>query len=161
MYGKEEVLDLLDKQKINYTCLNHPPVYTMEEMEELHFANEECVAKNLFLRDDAHRNYYLLVVRGSTRINLKEIRVLLHSRPLSFASETDLMNYLGLTKGSVTPLGLLNDTENNVRFVLDESFRGEMIGVHPMKNDATVFLNTNDLCQLLQTHTPTWIKLLQ
>ena len=65
--------------------------------------------KNLFLRDDKKRHYYLVVVKKDKAVDLKGLRALLGSRPLSFASEQDLSRCLGLPKGAVTPLGILND----------------------------------------------------
>ena len=73
-------------------------------------------------------------------------------RRLSFASPDDLMKYLGLIPGSVTPFGLLNDQECKVHFYLDKEFEGETIGVHPNDNTATVWLQADALVKLLREH---------
>lgn len=75
----------------------------------------EADAKNLFVRDDKKRNYYLITVKGDKKVDLKEFRKKNNTRPLRFASENDLMDILGLIPGAVTPLGILNDEERKCR----------------------------------------------
>ena len=107
-------------------------------------------AKNLFVRDDKKRNYYLISVKGDKRVDLKAFRKRQGLRPLSFASADDLLAILGLTPGAVTPLGLLNDKAGKVYFYLDVDFKGHLIGVHPNDNTATVWLLADDLMKLLR-----------
>ncbi len=148
----EQVIRLLEENQISYRCVSHPAVYTIEQMKQLDLPQTETVAKNLFLRDDRKKNYYLLTVRQDLRTDLKKIRKYLSCRPLSFASEDDLKRYLCLGKGEVTPLGLLNDEERKVKLILDTCFEHKMIGVHPNTNTATVFLNCDDLEKLIRKH---------
>ena len=112
------------------------------------------VAKNLFVRDDKKRNYYLISIKGDKRIDLKEFKNQNNTRKLSFASETDLMNILNLTKGSVTPLGILNDKDKKVKFFLDKEFLAKpyTIGIHPNDNTATIFIKTIDLIEIIKSH---------
>ena len=90
--------------------------------------------------------------KGDKRVDLKAFRQQHGTRPLTFASDQNLMDILGLIPGAVTPLGLLNDREHKVTFCLDKSFlEGTgLIGVHPNDNTATVWLKTQDLLQLLE-----------
>lgn len=74
------------------------------------------------------------------------------SRKLSFADEEDLNSLLGLAKGSVTPLGYMNDAAKKVKFVLDAEFKGQTIGVHPNDNTATVWLAADDIVALIRKH---------
>ena len=97
--------DVLEALAIDYEVVNHTAITTIEEMSGLALPNADRIAKNLFLRDDKKRQYYLLVVRNEYRVNLKELKLILKSRPLSFASEEDLNRYLSLKSGAVTPLG--------------------------------------------------------
>lgn len=149
---KQAVLDVLDAQGITYELEDHPAVFTIDEMAKLSLAHPECVAKNLFVRDDKKRNYYLITVREDKRVHLERFRTQMGLRRLSFASETDLSAILGLTKGSVTPFGILNDTDCRVHVYLDEDFRDGLIGVHPNLNTATVWLRTRDLENVLRQH---------
>ena len=141
---------LLDGEGIPYELAEHPAVYTIGEMEQLHLPFQAQVAKNLFLRDDKKRNYYLLTLREDRRADLRALRQTLGSRPLTFASEADLQALLGLEKGSVTPFGPLNDGEHRVWLLLDSAFRDGSIAVHPNENTATVCLRTADLEGLLR-----------
>lgn len=145
----ENTIRILEENGITYECIRHPAVYTIAEMTELHLPHTETVAKNLFLRDDKKRNYYLLTVRQDLHADLKKIRQFLACRPLGFASEADLGHYLGLSAGEVTPLGLLNDAERKVTLIMDTYFRDGMIGVHPNTNTATVFMKCSDLTDLI------------
>ena len=148
---KQEIYDLLSAQGTWHEIHEHPAVYNMEEMAEISLPYPEADAKNLFVRDDKRRNYYLITVRGDRRVDLKAFRRQEGTRPLTFASPEELSALLGLTPGSVTPFGLLNDGEGKVTFYLDEGFFAPpgLIGVHPNDNTATVFLKTEDLCALL------------
>ena len=105
----QTVLSVLQTAHIEYHVKEHIPVYTIDEMSALHLPDGEAVAKNLFIRDDKKRTYYIVVIRQEKTANLKALRQTLGSRPLSFASEDDLWKYLKLTKGAVTPLGALNE----------------------------------------------------
>ena len=110
------------------------------------------VPKNLFLRDDKKREYYLLSIAPDEKADLKELRKRIGSRPLSFASEDDLGNLLQLEKGSVTPFGLLADSERKVTAIFSSYFQDGEIGIHPMVNTSTVFLAFTDLLSLIQEH---------
>ena len=150
--GKEAVLELLSSLQIHYEVISHKAVYTIDEMLALNFAHPECIAKNLFVRDDKKRNYYLIVVREEKRVDLKAFRKQIGTRPLTFASPEDLACILGVTQGAVTPFGLINDEENKVKMYLDSDFQNTLIGIHPNDNTATVFLYTKDLVKLLEKY---------
>lgn len=137
---------------IEYEVVSHKAVFTIDEMLSLNFPKAESVAKNLFVRDDKKRNYFLFVVRQEKTVNLKEMRERINSRPLSFASESDLFRYLGLSKGAVTPFGILNDKTNSVKVYIDADFKASLIGVHPNENTATVWLKTSALVDLIKQH---------
>ena len=107
---------------------------------------------NLFVRDDKKRAYFLVVAHGEKKVELKALQQKIGSRRLSFASEADLEAILGLLKGSVTPFGALHDETHRTTVLLDEAFRGGLIGVHPNENTATVWLQTEDLAALLRQH---------
>lgn len=152
--NKQNFYDLLKSNGINFEVTEHKAVYNMEELSQIDIPYPECDAKNLFVRDDKKRNYYLITVKGDKRVDLKNFRRENQTRPLSFASENDLLNILGLTPGSVTPLGILNDKENRVKVFLDKDFceAPGLIGVRPNDNTATVWINVNDLLKIIKEH---------
>ena len=92
--SKEEVYLKLKELNIEYLKIDHIPIYTIDEANGLDIENKEYIAKNLFLRDDKKRNYYLLVVKSSKKIDLNDLKNKINSRRLSFASEIDLEKYL-------------------------------------------------------------------
>ena len=147
-----ETYEFLNKSGINYEITEHKAVFNMEELGEVKLPYPEFDAKNLFVRDDKKQNYYLITVKGDKRVNLKEFRKKYGLRNLSFASAEELMKIMGLTPGSVTPLGLLNDEEHIVKFYLDSEFNGTLIGVHPNDNTATVWLKSEDLIKIIKEH---------
>ena len=150
-YKTEEVLSLLEELKIPYKLVTHKVVYTMQEMEAIGVEGIEYVAKNLFVRDDKKKNYYIVTVQKDKRVDLKTLKNTLNSRSLSLASEEDLMHYLALEKGAVTPLGVLNDANNTVTVVIDKDLQNsKYIGMHPNENTASVWLTSKDLERVIK-----------
>lgn len=152
--SKKDIYDLLHSYNISYEVTEHKAVYNMAELSDVSFPWPESIAKNLFVCDDKKRNYYLITVKGDKRVDLKTFRRTYGTRLLSLAKEEDLKTVLGLTPGSVTPLGILNDKEYKTHFFLDEDFLTppSIIGVHPNENTATVWLKTEDLLRIITEH---------
>lgn len=148
----KEVYDFLNRMEIRFKLIEHKAVYNIDEMMELNLPDTDVIAKNLFVRDDKKRDYYLLVIRKEKKVNLKTLKEKICSRPLSFASENDLNYILGLSKGSVTPLGIINDDERKVKVILDTTFNESLIGIHPNENTATIWLNVIDLVRIIKQH---------
>lgn len=148
--NKIEIYSYLKEQNIEYEAAEHKAVFNMKELETIELPHPEWEAKNLFVRDDKKKNYYLITVKGDKRVNLKEFRKQHGLRALSFASPEELLNIMQLTPGAVTPFGILNDSEHRVYFYLDREFMNDKIGVHPNDNTATVWLQANDLIRLIQ-----------
>lgn len=149
----KKVIDLIESMNIQYDIIEHPAVNTIDEMDKLNIDSNNEVVKNLFVRDDKKKNYFLIVIQKNKKVNLKEIKNELNCRPLSFASEEDLKKYMGLSKGSVTPFGILNDTECKVHVVFDKDILlFERIGVHPNDNTATVWVCPQDLESIIKNH---------
>ena len=151
--NRADILSLLEEENIPYEMEEHRAVNNMEELNGISLRYPEDDAKNLFVRDDKKRNYYLITIRGDKKADLKKIRREENTRALSFASDSDLQAILELSPGSVTPLGLLNDRERSTVLFLDEDcMKAGRIGVHPNDNTATLWLKTEDLTALLQRH---------
>lgn len=149
---KAEIYQYLTGKGISYEVTEHGAVYNMEDLAAMDLPYPDSDAKNLFVRDDKKRNYYLITVKGEKRVNLKEFRKAHGLRNLSFASSDDLMAIMGLIPGAVTPLGLLNAEEKKVIFYLDQELEDSLIGVHPNDNTATVWMQSKDLMMLLKEH---------
>ena len=150
--AQEKVFALLDNMGIPYRIERHVAVFTIDDMENLGMENIEKVAKNLFVRDDKKRYYYLLMIQKDKSANLKQLQQLIGSRRLSFASESDLSSRLGLSKGEVTPFGVLNDNDGVVKVIIDTDLaQYDFIGVHPNDNTATVWISVTDLMGVLKS----------
>jgi len=152
--NKQEIYDYLTGKQIWHEIVEHRAVFNMAELSQIPIPYPDCDAKNLFVRDDKKRNYYLITVKGDKKVDLKEFRQRNNTRALSFASESDLMARLHLLAGSVTPLGILNDEERKVKVFLDREFLDEpgLIGVHPNENTATVWMHATDLISVIEEH---------
>ncbi|MBG9981087.1 prolyl-tRNA synthetase associated domain-containing protein [Facklamia lactis] len=149
---KEEIYQWLEDQGIPYEVTEHPAVITMEDLEAIEWPYPNSNGKNLFVRDDKKRNYYLITVKNDKRVDLKEFRNEHGTRRLSFASAEEMKERLGLEQGAVSPLGLINDSTHSVHFYFDRAFlKGTgMLGVHPNDNTATVWLKAEDLIALVE-----------
>ncbi len=154
MEQKQKIYELLDQYQISYEVIEHPAAFTIEDLNSLEiFKDNPWVAKNLFLRDEKGRRHFLVVIDKDKKADLKNIRAQLGTSNLSFASEERLMKHLKLTKGSVTPLGIINDENYAVELVIDRDLVGrERIGVHPNDNSATVMLSYTDLNKIIRNH---------
>ena len=151
--GREQVFARLEELGIPYEVIEHPAVFTIEEMQQLGVTRKGTVCKNLFLRDAKGKRHFLVVLPGEKRADLGRIAELLGSSRLSFASAERLQNYLGLHQGEVTPMGVLNDTGAQVEVAFDRELIGNpRLGVHPNDNTSTVWLKARDLTALLQEH---------
>lgn len=152
--NSQEIFQLLSDKDIPFESAEHKAVGHMAELSHMDLPYPEEIAKNLLIRDDKKQTYYLLTVKRDKRINLKEFRNTHHTRPLSFASENDLMRILGLAPGSVSPFGIFNDKDLKVKMFLDKDFLETpgLIGVHPNHNTVTIWLKAKDLVRIIKEH---------
>lgn len=150
MEKAQEVYDYLEKNKIPYERIDHEPVYTMEEMDAYGITAKGTICKNLFLRDAKGKRHFLVVLGKDKKADLKYIRQQLGTTALSFASDERLSKYLGLTKGAVSPMGLIHDADAQVEVVIDKDFMFEKhFGCHPNENTATIILDFKDLKKVI------------
>jgi Ala-tRNA(Pro) deacylase len=151
MYGKKEIYALLDDKGIEYEAIEHEAVYNIEEADALELPHREAATKNLFIKDDKKRNYYIVCIPEHDRLDLRALREKLNSRPLKFANETELKELLGLIPGQVTPFGTLNDKEHKVKVIISEYFRDGLMDAHPNDNTATMILRSIDVVEVLRS----------
>lgn len=151
---KKAIYELLEQKGIWHEITEHIAVFNMEEVAQITLPYPEAEAKNLFIRDDKKRNFYLITVKGDKRVDLKKFKQEHGTRSLQFASAEMLMEKMGLIPGAVTPMGLLNDSERSIQWFLDKEFMETdgLIGVHPNDNAETVWMNAADLVELIKDH---------
>ena len=135
---------------IDYTRHEHPPVATVGEAEA-HWAGIDAThCKNLFLRNQKGNRHYLVVLTASKRADLRAVADQIGDGKLSFASPERLMTHLGLTPGSVSPFGLINDRGHEVLVVLDRDFqKATRLAFHPNINTRTFTIAATDLKKFL------------
>ncbi len=140
------VYDLLDLLGITYQRIDHAPVTTMEACRAMEAELKAEICKNLFLCNRQKSAYYLLMLAGEKTFRTKEISAQIESARLSFAGAEDMGNYLDIEPGAVSVLGLMNDTENRVRLLVDKQvLMREYTGCHPCVNTSSVKLRTKDV----------------
>lgn len=146
MMTEQEFLAFLDANGFAYQRIEHPAVFTCAEAE-LHRPGLPAVStKNLFLCDKKARRFFLVVTACEKTIKLDELSSQLGVAHLRFGSEENLMRLLGVTRGAVTMMGLVNDTERQVEFWIDsEIWHGEYFLSHPLVNTATLVFVKSEL----------------
>jgi Ala-tRNA(Pro) deacylase len=146
----------LDALGIRYERHEHPAVFNAEDASRIWdpIAGVQC--KNLFLRNKKGDRHYLVVLEISKRADLKDLVKVVGDDRLSFGSPDRLMNELGLTPGSVSPFGLINDADGSVRVIIDADLHGkDRLILHPNINTASVVVSWDDLEKFLKTRTNT------
>jgi Ala-tRNA(Pro) deacylase len=135
---------------ISFERHEHPPAFTVEQAEQ-HWAGIDAThCKNLFLRNQKGTRHYLVIVKHSKRADLRSVSTQIGDGKLSFASPDRLMKYLGLTPGSVSPFGLMNDRDCHVRVAIDRDLKSAMrVSFHPNINTATLTLTFSDFQRFL------------
>jgi Ala-tRNA(Pro) deacylase len=135
---------------IAYTRHEHPPVPTVEEAEKYWSAIDATHCKNLFLRNQKGNRHYLVIVGHAKKVDLRKTADQIGDGKLSFGSPERLLKYLGLTPGSVSPFGLINDSDHSVRVVLDRDLKSaERLSFHPNINTVTLTVSTADFVRFL------------
>lgn len=150
--SRSEIIRLLNTFHIDYDITKHEAIYTVSEGMELNLQHADVIAKSLFICDNKKQNYYLISLSKEKRIDLKALRIKLKSFRLCFASEEDLNEILNLSKGAVTPLGILNDSECKVNVLIDDIFYDSLIGVPLNENTETIWMKAKDLFFIIKQH---------
>lgn len=152
MNNRENILERLKELSVDYELKEHPPVFTMEELDSLKLNENNEICKNLFLRDYKGKRHALVILRGDKHADLSLIRDEIDSTKLSFASDERLLKYLDVKKGSVSLLGIINDTAGAVEVYLDEDLKAlPRLGFHPNDNTATLFIGFDGVVKYVES----------
>ncbi|WP_448783757.1 prolyl-tRNA synthetase associated domain-containing protein [Blautia sp.] len=144
------VYNFLDKLGIQYQRIDHEAAMTMEACEEIDrsLGDNTTICKNLFLCNRQETDFYLLLMPGDKPFKTKDLSAQIHSARLSFAKPEYMEKYLDITPGSVSVLGLMNDSEKKVQLLIDEDVMKEpYFGCHPCINTSSLKFTTEDLMQ--------------
>ena len=148
--SEEDLFAYFDSLGITHATHRHRPVFTVEESRDLKASMPGGHTKNLFLKDKKGR-LFLLSALGDAVIDLNAVSKLTGSGRFSFGNADLLLQHLGVTPGSVTLFGLINDAEQHVTVVLDEGlFAHDPVNFHPLRNDATTAISPADMLKFVR-----------
>ena len=151
MNGDPKLYKLLEELGIAYDYYGHAAAPTVEEAAKYWKDLDATHCKNIFFRNHKGNRHYLVVLEHTRELNIRDLELRLRQGKLSFASPKRLMKYLGLTPGSVTPLGLINDVTRHVHLFLDKNLReSEKISFHPCINMASLVIAYTDFIKFLE-----------
>jgi Ala-tRNA(Pro) deacylase len=146
----EQLFAYFDELNIEHTTITHPPIFTVEEGRKWHDKIPGMHGKNLFLKDKKDK-IWLVSMPADKRADLNALEKRIGSARLSFGKPELLLEILGLTPGSVTPFGLINDFQKRVTPVLDEDvLKSEHVNFHPLHNAASTVVRSTDLVKFMQ-----------
>ena len=157
------VYDLLDSLGVEYERIDHEPAMTMEICEQIDASLGALICKNLFLCNRQQTDFYLLMMPAEKPFKTKDLSAQIGSSRLSFANAEFMEQFLDITPGSVSVMGLMNDRDRRVRLLIDaDVLSEEYVGCHPCINTSSLRLRTADLCDKIipaLSHEPTVVTL--
>jgi Ala-tRNA(Pro) deacylase len=149
--SEPEFLRYLDVHGIPYQRITHPAVYTCEQAERFRPKTQGVSTKNLFLADKKQAHFYLVMLACEKRLDIRQLREKLGSSKLHFGNEARLLEFLGVSPGAVTALGLVNDLDQRVTLFVDSQIWGkEYFLCHPLVNTSTLLLAKPDLVRFFE-----------
>ncbi len=142
------VYELLEKLKISYLRVDHEAAATVDDCHGVDEALGIHICKNLFLCNRQKTDFYLLMMPGLKKFKTKELSAQLGVSRLSFAEAEYMEEFLDITPGSVSVMGLMNDKEHRVRLLIDsELLQDEFVGCHPCVNTSSLKLRMKDVLE--------------
>ena len=157
------VYDFLDNLGVSYGRIDHEAAMTMEACAQIDAVLDATICKNLLLCNRQKTDFYLLMMPGDKPFKTKELSAQIGSSRLSFADAEFMEEFLDITPGSLSVMGLMNDKDHRVRLLMDEDVtKGEYIGFHPCINTSSLRLKTRDLMEKIipaMGHEPTMVVL--
>ncbi|MBI3400768.1 MAG: prolyl-tRNA synthetase associated domain-containing protein [Acidobacteria bacterium] len=149
---EQSVRERLESLGIAFDRFEHPPVATVEDAEQHWSGIDAMHCKNLFLRNQKGNRHYLVILIHSKKADLRAVADQIGDGKLSFASPERLMTHLGVTPGSVSPFGLINDRDHAVRVVLDRDLKAATrLSFHPNINTVTLTIAAEDFTKFLES----------
>lgn len=151
MRGQAELYDLLNKLDIKFEYYEHPPLANIDDALEYWNNIDSGKCKNIFFRNHKGNRHYLVILEHLSQLNIHDLEKRLKQGKLSFSSDKRLKKYLGLEPGSVSPFGLINDTEKHVHLFIDEKLMDyQKLAFHPNINTATLVISRAGFLRFLE-----------
>jgi Ala-tRNA(Pro) deacylase len=151
MLGQKELYEILDALDIRFEYHEHPPLATIEEaiIHWKDYNSDRC--KNIFFRNHKGNRHYLVILEHLRKLDIHDLEKRLKQGKLTFASDQRLKKYLGVEPGSVSPFGLINDTEHHVHLFIDKKLEdSQHLAFHPNVNTASLVVTKSDFLKFLK-----------
>lgn len=140
----------LKELEIDFKIVDHPPAFTTEEADKYIEGHDGVRTKSMFLTDRKKKNFYLVILDDYKRLDMDRFKDIVGEKKVKMASENSLIEKMKLPAGTVSPFGLLNNEDHDIKFFMDKEIADEEIMTfHPNTNDKTLFLKTKDLYKYL------------
>jgi len=150
MRGQQELYELFAKLSVKFEYHEHPPVATIEDAKIYWKDLNSGRCKNIFFRNHKGDRHYLVILEHLRLLNIHDLELRLKQGKLSFASDQRLKKYLGVEPGSVSPFGLINDTDHHVHLFIDEKLNEfNRLLFHPNINTASLVISKDDFIRFL------------
>lgn len=150
MNQREQVIQVLQELEIPYEIHEHPPVPTVEDALPYWNKIDATHCKNLFFRNHKGNRHYLVILKHEYQLNIRDLEQRLKQGKISFASPVRMEKYLGLSGGSVSVFGLINDRDSHVHLFLDSELQSARnISFHPNENTATFVISFESFLRFL------------
>ena len=147
--NRDDLYAVFNAHNIAYETVEHPPIFTVAEGQDIKASIAGGHTKNLFLKDKAGR-FFLICALGDTQIKINRLHPVLGCKRLSFGKEERLYEYLGVRPGSVTLFSIINDPDHNVTLILDAALLNHArLNFHPLANTATTGLSKEDMLRFI------------
>jgi Ala-tRNA(Pro) deacylase len=152
MSKRAEVTSYLNDLNIPFDLYGHPPVPTVEEALPYWKDIDSAHCKNLFFRNHKGNRHYLVILDHRRQLNIRDLEQKLKQGKISFASPKRMERYLGLSAGSVSAFGIINDHDNHVHLFIDAALHAaEHISFHPNENNATLVISFASFLRFLES----------
>ena len=155
--------DLLDSLGVEFDRIDHAAAMTMDDCRDVDEALCAVICKNLFLCNRQKTKFYLLMIPSEKKFKTKDLSALLGVARLSFGDPEYMERFLDITPGSLSVLGIMNDTSHSVQLVIDKDvLDGEYIGCHPCINTSSIRIKISDLLEKVipaMKHEPIYVDL--
>ena len=149
--GYDKVKEYLNSMGIQFKIVEHEPAYTTEEADKYIEGHDGVRTKTMFICNKKKTNYYMIIMDDSKRLDINKFKEIVSEKQMKMASEESLKEKLGIKPGMVSPFGLLNNDEKDVKIYMDkEIITEEIMTFHPNDNTKTLFITTNDLFKYLE-----------
>ena len=150
--GYDKVKEYLNTIGIQFKIVEHEPAYTTEEADKYIEGHDGVRTKTMFICNKKKTNYYMIIMDDSKRLDMNKFKEIVSEKQMKMASEEALKEKLGVKPGMVSPFGLLNNDEKDVKIYMDkEIITEEIMTFHPNDNTKTLFITTKDLFKYLES----------